>query len=70
MLSYVSSTFEDLAGRIILITGGSNGLGLAAAALFSSHGAFLAIADLCPPSEPVPDLIFAFCDVASWESIL
>ena len=49
---------------------GSSGIGLAASKLFSSHGAFVTIADLSPPSEPVLNPTFARCDVTSWETIL
>lgn len=53
-----------------MVTGGSNGIGLAAAKMFSSHGAFATIADLSPALEPVPNSTFAVCDVTNWESII
>ncbi|MDB5074906.1 MAG: classical family protein [Chloroflexi bacterium] len=40
----------ELAGRTILVTGGSGDLGSAAASLLDAHGAVVAVADLHPPS--------------------
>jgi NAD(P)-dependent dehydrogenase (short-subunit alcohol dehydrogenase family) len=41
---------DELAGRTILVTGGSGDLGSVAATLLAAHGATVAIADLRPPS--------------------
>lgn len=65
-----SSSLEKLRGKVVIITGASNGLGLAAAQMFSSYKALVTIADLKPPKEPVPNTIFTCCDVTLWESIL
>jgi NAD(P)-dependent dehydrogenase (short-subunit alcohol dehydrogenase family) len=69
-LDISSSGPENLTGKSIVIAGGFCGIGLAASKLFPSHGAFVTIADLSPPSEPVPNSTFACCDVASSETIL
>jgi NAD(P)-dependent dehydrogenase (short-subunit alcohol dehydrogenase family) len=42
---------DDLAGRTILVTGGTGDLGSAAANLLAAHGATVAVADSRPPSE-------------------
>jgi NAD(P)-dependent dehydrogenase (short-subunit alcohol dehydrogenase family) len=69
-LDISSSGFGNLTGKSVVITGGSSGIGLEASKLFSSHGAFVTIADLSPPSELVLNSTFAHCGATSWESIL
>jgi NAD(P)-dependent dehydrogenase (short-subunit alcohol dehydrogenase family) len=64
------SGLESLKGKSALITGGSNGICLAAAHLLSFYGAFVTIAGLSPPSETIANSVFAHCDVTNWESIL
>src|SRR5437879_358662 len=44
---------DELAGRTILVTGGTGDLGSAAARLLAAHGATVAVADLRPPPEQV-----------------
>ena len=69
-LEITSSSLEKLGGKVVLITGGSNGLGWAAVQMFSSYGALITIADMQPPAESIPNTIFTCCDVTRWESIL
>jgi NAD(P)-dependent dehydrogenase (short-subunit alcohol dehydrogenase family) len=69
-LNITSSDLQNLQGKIVIITGGSNGLGLAAAKLFSSQGSLVTIADLRPPLESISNTTFSYCDVTNWDSIL
>lgn len=48
---------DDLAGRTILVTGGSGDLGSATAGLLAAHGATVAVADLRPPSTRAAGLL-------------
>ncbi|EXJ69184.1 uncharacterized protein A1O5_07220 [Cladophialophora psammophila CBS 110553] len=63
-----------LKGKCILVTGGASGLGLEAAQLFASRGAYVTIADVQPPLDE--DILtkegqhtqYVYCDVSDWDS--
>lgn len=58
---------SELAGLRVAITGGSNGIGAAAASLFVERGAHVAVLDV---QEPGPsDELFVRCDVTDSESV-
>ncbi|HEY8283990.1 MAG TPA: SDR family oxidoreductase [Chloroflexota bacterium] len=48
---------DELAGRTVLVTGGTGDLGSATANLLAAHGATVAVADLRPPSETAVALL-------------
>jgi NAD(P)-dependent dehydrogenase (short-subunit alcohol dehydrogenase family) len=50
-----------------LFTGASSGIGLASAKLFSEHGARVMSADLNPPPEDIPNVIFRKVDLTQWD---
>jgi NAD(P)-dependent dehydrogenase (short-subunit alcohol dehydrogenase family) len=53
-----------LDGRVVLITGGAEGIGACCAREFSANGARISLLDLNPPSEPVlEDALFMQGDV-------
>ncbi|KIW93193.1 uncharacterized protein Z519_05798 [Cladophialophora bantiana CBS 173.52] len=67
----------DLAGlkdKCILVTGGASGLGLEAAQLFASKGAYVTIADVQPPLDEAiltkegQHTQYVYCDVSDWDS--
>jgi 5'-hydroxyaverantin dehydrogenase len=61
-----------LAGRSVLMTGGSSGIGLETAQLFASHGAYVTVADVQPPLEDITKagskIQYVLCDVSDWTS--
>jgi NAD(P)-dependent dehydrogenase (short-subunit alcohol dehydrogenase family) len=66
-------TLTNLRNKVILVTGGSSGIGLATVSLLSSLSSSnkIAILDLSPPpsslSIPSENLLFHRCDVTSWK---
>lgn len=50
---------DELAGRTILVTGGTGDLGSTTANLLAAHGASVAVADLRPPAERAARLLRA-----------
>jgi NAD(P)-dependent dehydrogenase (short-subunit alcohol dehydrogenase family) len=61
----------DLTGKRVIITGGSSGIGLAAATLFAEKGAKVINLDINPPPNNENDVQIEFrqCDVADWVSL-
>ncbi|CAJ2503971.1 Uu.00g113650.m01.CDS01 [Anthostomella pinea] len=63
-----------LKGKVVIVTGGSSGIGLAAVELFLSLGASVISGDLNPPDEPpsTPSATFTFqkTDVTIWVDLI
>ena len=53
----------SVAGKTVLISGGTGGIGGAFARAFLSHGAQVIVADNKPPAEPHPDIRYKALDV-------
>jgi NAD(P)-dependent dehydrogenase (short-subunit alcohol dehydrogenase family) len=53
---------------IVFITGGAQGLGLAAAMVFQRLGSKVIIGDLRIPSTRISDFDYLQCDITSWLS--
>lgn len=68
------SSLSNLRNKIVLITGGSSGIGLATAALIASLDSSnrIAILDRTPPPSslnlPAENLFFRKCDVTDWKT--
>ncbi|KAA8647690.1 uncharacterized protein ATNIH1004_006384 [Aspergillus tanneri] len=61
----------DLHGKRVIITGGSSGIGLAAATIFARKGAKVLNLDINPPSENLGNEIeYQQCDVSKWSELL
>ncbi|MGD9704649.1 MAG: SDR family NAD(P)-dependent oxidoreductase [Acidimicrobiia bacterium] len=71
----MTGTGRDFDGLVAAVTGGSSGIGLAAAQLLASRGARIALLDVAAPAEGVTDdtpagaLEFVACDVADDSSV-
>jgi NAD(P)-dependent dehydrogenase (short-subunit alcohol dehydrogenase family) len=63
------SKLSRLQGQIVFITGGAQGLGLAAAKVFHRLGSKVIIGDLQIPSTRSPDFDYLQCDITSWPSL-
>lgn len=59
----------DLHGKKAVVTGGSNGIGLALAALLASKGAAVVSLDQAAPSRAIDGVTHVHCDVRSMESV-
>ncbi|MEK7485870.1 MAG: SDR family NAD(P)-dependent oxidoreductase [Planctomycetota bacterium] len=59
----------DFSGKVILLTGGSGGIGLVTAKLFVQAGAKVFCADLKAPTEPVPNVHFFSVDVSHFQQV-
>ncbi|OAP57926.1 hypothetical protein AYL99_08664 [Fonsecaea erecta] len=61
--------FDKVAGKTVVITGGSSGLGLCYVLALVKAGAFVVNGDIKPPSEALSSdrAVFVQCDVTSWE---
>ncbi|GME23929.1 Short-chain dehydrogenase reductase sdr protein [Neofusicoccum parvum] len=66
-----SDAFHTLKGKIVLITGGSSGIGLAAVKLAVQSGAKVVVGDVnpLPAAEQNPSINFVSTDVTSWDSV-
>jgi NAD(P)-dependent dehydrogenase (short-subunit alcohol dehydrogenase family) len=61
---------REFSGLVAVITGGSSGIGLAAARLLAARGATTALLDVAPPAPPRADGLDHFlCDVTDDESV-
>ncbi|KAK2030385.1 short chain dehydrogenase reductase [Colletotrichum zoysiae] len=70
-LSFTLDDIPDLHGKRVVITGGSSGIGLAAARIFAQKGAWVLNLDIYPPlGEQLEGIEFRQCDVSSWTSLL
>jgi NAD(P)-dependent dehydrogenase (short-subunit alcohol dehydrogenase family) len=67
--------FDDFAGLVAAVTGGSSGIGLATAHLLASRGARVELLDIAAPPDgvvrdgPTGSLGYVECDVAQDESV-
>ncbi|KAH8695620.1 hypothetical protein BGW36DRAFT_429489 [Talaromyces proteolyticus] len=66
--SQESVDFRKAAGKTVVLTGGSSGLGLAYMQALIAAGAFVVNGDINPPSVAIPSDkgVFVKCDVSSW----
>ncbi|KZT39259.1 NAD(P)-binding protein [Sistotremastrum suecicum HHB10207 ss-3] len=67
------SSYPSIANQVVIVTGGSSGIGLATVLLCIQNGARVVIADLCPPLPSnlpnSPLWSFTKTDVASWNEL-
>ncbi|KAL4767278.1 short chain dehydrogenase reductase [Aspergillus nidulans var. acristatus] len=61
----------DLHGKRVIITGGSSGIGLAAATIFARKGAKVLNLDINPPPKSLgSEIEYRQCDVSKWSDLL
>lgn len=61
----------DLHGKRVIITGGSSGIGFAAATIFARKGAKVLNLDINPPPESLgSEIEYRQCDVSKWSDLL
>lgn len=64
------SACNVLSGKVIIITGGSSGIGFATAQHLASLGAKIVQGDLQPPAEPVdPSIVYKRTNVTQWTDL-
>ncbi|KAM0719259.1 hypothetical protein Q7P37_005164 [Cladosporium fusiforme] len=71
-MTEITTSKDDFAGlkdNVIIITGGSSGIGLATTKLLLNNGAHVVNGDLAPPSLSHPSLSFHKTDVTSWTDL-
>lgn len=73
-LHFTINDIPDLHGKRVIISGASAGIGLAAAEIFATKGAWVLNLDLNPPEKgsqaPKNGTIeYRHCDVSSWEQL-
>ncbi|KAK7709759.1 hypothetical protein SLS64_006000 [Diaporthe eres] len=59
----------DLQGKRVILTGGSSGIGLAAARIFANKRATVYILDINPPSTSYDGIEYLKCDIKSWAKL-
>ncbi|GLI81257.1 putative secondary metabolism biosynthetic enzyme [Penicillium ochrochloron] len=60
----------SLEGKKVILTGGSSGIGLAAAKIFAQRGAEVLILDINPPLESLTSAIeYRKCDISKWAEL-
>ncbi|KAK1145137.1 hypothetical protein N8T08_004570 [Aspergillus melleus] len=72
-LTITDADIPDCSGKTVVITGGSSGIGWAAAGIFESHGAHVYILDRNPPQAELAvkrNISYCACDITQWSSVL
>ncbi|KZO98609.1 short chain dehydrogenase/ reductase [Calocera viscosa TUFC12733] len=72
-MTSLNITEQDLLGakdKVVIITGGSAGIGLATTQLFSRLGAHVFVGDVNPLPSPLPNTTFVRTDVSKWSDLL
>jgi NAD(P)-dependent dehydrogenase (short-subunit alcohol dehydrogenase family) len=59
----------DFTNQVIIITGGSSGIGLTTAKLFAECGARVVCVDMCPPQEPLANCRYLKADVSNFHEV-
>lgn len=67
--SILGHTFEP-EKDVVVVTGGTSGLGREIVECFAASGAKVAVLDICAPEEPVPLVSYYQCDVSNTEQII
>ncbi|KAM7188761.1 short chain dehydrogenase reductase family [Rhypophila sp. PSN 637] len=68
-LSITETDIPSQTGKIAVITGGSSGIGHAAARILVEKGATVHILDLNPPEQAIPSVRFHQCSVTNWAEL-
>ncbi|KAH8746644.1 short chain dehydrogenase reductase [Hyaloscypha finlandica] len=68
-LSISESHIPPQTGKTAIITGGSSGIGFAAAKILAAKGALVHVLDLNRPQEDIPRIQFHQCNVTNWSEL-
>ncbi|KAF6809468.1 short chain dehydrogenase reductase family [Colletotrichum plurivorum] len=68
-LNISNADIPSLAGKTAIITGGSSGIGYAAAKILAQKGASVHLIDLNPPETDVKGVQFHHCDITNWAEL-
>lgn len=68
-LQITPDDIPDLQGKRVILTGGSSGIGLAAAKIFAKKRATVYILDINPPPMSYDGIEYLKCDITSWAKL-
>ncbi|ORY66217.1 short chain dehydrogenase reductase [Pseudomassariella vexata] len=68
-LSISENDIPELSGKTAIVTGGSSGIGLAAAQIMAAKGATVVILDIEAPEASLKTIQYIKCDISQWSDL-